>query len=61
MVVDEELKQEPACRGNALAVMAQNGKQVFVLPHGMRLPNVGLVDGRRPPDMLHEAVSKCNN
>lgn len=35
VVVDEELKQEPACRGDTLAVMAQNGKKVFVLPHGM--------------------------
>lgn len=40
VVVDEELQQDPARRSNTLAVMAQNGKQVFVFPHGMRLPEV---------------------
>ena len=42
MVVDEELEQDPARWSNTLAVMAQNGKQVFVFPHGMCLPEVVL-------------------
>jgi hypothetical protein len=60
VVVDEELEQEPACRGDTLAIMAQNGKQIFVFSQGMPLPDVGSIDGRRPSDMLHEATSKCN-
>jgi len=49
MVVDEELEQDPACRSNTLAIMTQNGKQVFVFSHGIRLPEVVYLMGHRPP------------
>jgi len=46
MVVDEELNQNSACRGNTLAVVAQNGKEIFVLSHCLM--------------RLHEELFKCN-
>jgi hypothetical protein len=46
MIVDEKLNQDLACRGNTLAVMAQNGKEIFVLSHCLM--------------RLHETPFKCN-
>ena len=59
MIVDEELNQDLPCRGNTLAVMAQDGQKVFVLSHRIRLSEP-FVCGRRLSLMLYEEPSKCN-
>ena len=44
MVVDEELNQNPACGGDTLAVMPQNGKKVFVLSHPYRYYTIPFIN-----------------
>ena len=59
VIIDEELNQDPARRGDALAVVAQNSKKVFVFSHrGISLTS--RLETRHRFLMLHEALSKCN-